>query len=476
MFSWASLTRFRPSAFPRRNTSWHSLGQSQRSTSSSSSSLSSCGSRYDDRKGGGHDFDLFLRSTSCGVVIVGSTLGFWYWSSLSSSGTDTLHSFADYESENPFQQQYDEPSKKSKFLFNDGYRRRVFFKYEKRIRMQSPPEKVFEYFGSVRSPEGEVFMTPADLMRAVVPVFPPSESNRIREGSLRGERVPGELTCDPSQFFMLFDTNNDGLISFAEYIFLVTLLSIPESSFTVAFKMFDLDNNGEIDKEEFKKVMNLMRSGSKQGVNHRERGRLGLKAKIVENGGLLEYFFGKDGNSCLQLERFVQFLRDLHNEILQLEFSHYDYNKRGSISAKDFALSVVASADINHVNKLLDRVDELNSDAQITFQEFKAFAELRKKLQPFSIAIFSYGKVNGVLTKSDFQRAASQVCGISITDNVVDIIFHIFDANRDGTLSASEFVRVVHRREDTSSRVGSRGLISCLLSCAANCSSAKPQF
>ena len=28
------------------------------------------------------------------------------------------------------------------------------------------------------------------------------------------------------------------------YIFFVTLLSIPESSFTVAFKMFDLDNNG----------------------------------------------------------------------------------------------------------------------------------------------------------------------------------------------------------------------------------------
>lgn len=28
------------------------------------------------------------------------------------------------------------------------------------------------------------------------------------------------------------------------YIFFVTLLSIPESSFSIAFKMFDLDNNG----------------------------------------------------------------------------------------------------------------------------------------------------------------------------------------------------------------------------------------
>jgi len=99
---------------------------------------------------------------------------------------------------------------------------------------------------------------------------------------------------------------------------------------------------------------------------------------------------------------------------LRLEFSHYDYNKRGSISAKDFALSLVASADVNHISKLLDRVEELNRDQQLrdlrlTYREFQDFAELRKKLQSFSLAIFSYGKVNGVLTKTDFQRAASNV-------------------------------------------------------------------
>ena len=74
---------------------------------------------------------------------------------------------------------------------------------------------MFEYFASFKSEE-EVLMTPGDLMRAVVPVFPPSESNRVREGYLRGERRPGELHCPPSKFFMLFDTNNDGLISFPE--------------------------------------------------------------------------------------------------------------------------------------------------------------------------------------------------------------------------------------------------------------------
>ena len=59
-------------------------------------------------------------------------------------------------------------------------------------------------------------MTPGDLMRAVVPVFPPYDSNRVREGSLQGENDPGELQCAPSKFFMLFDTDGDSLISFQE--------------------------------------------------------------------------------------------------------------------------------------------------------------------------------------------------------------------------------------------------------------------
>ena len=75
--------------------------------------------------------------------------------------------------------------------------------------------QVFAYFSSVRQ-DGDSFMTAGDLMRAIVPVFPPSGSHLVREGCLGGERSPGELKCPPSKFFMLFDTNRDGLISFPE--------------------------------------------------------------------------------------------------------------------------------------------------------------------------------------------------------------------------------------------------------------------
>ncbi|KAL9376191.1 hypothetical protein Peur_030311 [Populus x canadensis] len=417
-------------------------------------------------------------------LAAGSTFVLLYWS-LNDSKPTQFFSFADWSTESKFNDRrlisflpkLSLPDYSSNYIFGDAFRRKIFFNYEKRIRLRSPPEKVFEYFASLRSPDGEVLMTPEDLMRAVVPVFPPSESHLVRDGYLKGERNPGELRCTSSEFFMLFDVNNDGLISFKEYIFFATLLSIPESSFSVAFRMFDFNNNGEIDKGEFKKVMALMRAQNRQGAVHRDGLRPGLKVHgSVENGGLVEHFFGKDGKASLRHDKFVQFMRDLNNEILRLEFAHYDYKLRGTISAKDFALSMVASADMSHLGRLLDRVDELNDQAnlgglRITLEEFKSFAELRKKLLPFSLALFSYGKVNGLLMREDFQRAASHVCGVSLSDNVVEIIFHLFDSNHDGSLSADEFVSVLHRRErDIAQPVesGLAGFFSCCFNRAAN--------
>lgn len=63
-------------------------------------------------------------------------------------------------------------------------------------------------------------------------------------------------------------------------------------------------------------MMGLMRTLSRQGATHRDGMRIGLKvSSSVDNGGLLEYFFGKDGEARLEHANFVQFLRDLHDEV-----------------------------------------------------------------------------------------------------------------------------------------------------------------
>ncbi|GKC73666.1 calcium-binding EF-hand family protein, partial [Tanacetum coccineum] len=50
------------------------------------------------------------------------------------------------------------------------------------------------------------------------------------------------------------------------------------------------------------------------------------------------------------------------------------------------------------------------------------------------------------------------VCGISLSDNVIELIFHLFDANQDGNLCSDEFLRVMHRREREMAQLTKSGI------------------
>lgn len=80
-----------------------------------------------------------LESWTSGVVVVGMSLGVGYCTFVSQSNTHFAFAYSDSV------EQSLESEKKWRFLFADSYRRKVFFKYEKRVRTQSPPEKVFTH-------------------------------------------------------------------------------------------------------------------------------------------------------------------------------------------------------------------------------------------------------------------------------------------------------------------------------------------
>lgn len=59
---------------------------------------------------------------------------------------------------------------------------------------------------------------------------------------------------------------------------------------------------------------------------------------------------------------------------------------------------------------------------------------------------------------------------MSLTDNVVEVIFHVFDVNRDGNLGADEFLRVLQKRERDIAQPIETGIFG-FLSCCRNCTS-----
>uniref|UniRef100_A0A1I7XBB4 EF-hand domain-containing protein n=1 Tax=Heterorhabditis bacteriophora TaxID=37862 RepID=A0A1I7XBB4_HETBA len=61
--------------------------------------------------------------------------------------------------------------------------------------------------------------------------------------------------CGSKDLFRTLDQG--GLISYSEYIFLLTLLTKSKTAFKIAFLMFDNDDNGRIDKDEFILIRSL---------------------------------------------------------------------------------------------------------------------------------------------------------------------------------------------------------------------------
>lgn len=369
----------------------------------------------------------------------------------------------------------EEAEKDSPTMFLDKtMRQSFFFMYEKRLRQFSQPEKVFEYFSSVTTPGGAKAMMPSDLMRASVPVFSPMGSDNIKQGHLGGESSEGLWNTKgtkTSKFFQLFDIDGDGTIDFPEYVFFTTLLSIPVHDVRIAFMMFDTDDSGTLDRDEFKRVLANLREKTRVGKSTGKRPGMKMKGVgSVEDGGLVEYFFGKNGKKMLTLKKFEEFLMQLHIEMVALEFSHYDYLNTGYLSYKDFALSLVASGNVSEIRQYLSRVASLPPmpGKGVTLAQFQEVYKLRPRLHDMHVALMSYGGAGGV-EKEDFKRAARKIGGVHITDTQIDVLYYVFDLDQNGTLDADEFVNIISSKLPTASGPAFGLDTSSVFGCCKSC-------
>ncbi|GIL70716.1 hypothetical protein Vretifemale_1423 [Volvox reticuliferus] len=300
-------------------------------------------------------------------------------------------------------------------------RQRIFFKYEKRIRDRSSLDKVFEYFSS-QEKGGQEFLTPIDMLCAVVPTYPPSESTLDRLGHLDGERRSSEATrsrwnkCQ-SSFLQQFDVDGDGLISYPEFLLLLTLVSIPGKDVTTIFDVVDLDGNGYVDREEFEVVMDLL--SNMANVHTSMVGRSKKLTLDDTHAGLLLRFFGNDGKKKLYLSEFRDFLDKLHEELLRLEFAHYDCNRQGSIPAVDFGRSLVATADIRKIDRLLDKVDSMGSKMageRISLEEFQAVHGMWRNMHTLAVALEFFQQVREPTARPGLARSGSTMATFDIAE------------------------------------------------------------
>ena len=117
-------------------------------------------------------------------------------------------------------------------------------------------------------------MTPEDFLRSITPGMKQPENLGLdRFVTISPDdtiKVLTDLGLDEGSLF--YQLGAGGLISFSDYIFLLTVLSTSRRHFEIAFKMFDLNGDGNVDAKEFEVVTNLMKSQSSFGAKHRDHG------------------------------------------------------------------------------------------------------------------------------------------------------------------------------------------------------------
>ncbi|KPU79329.1 uncharacterized protein Dana_GF17620, isoform F [Drosophila ananassae] len=342
-------------------------------------------------------------------------------------------------------------------------------------------ERRFIKFASVEF-DDQLYMTPQDFLDSVVEQEPRPRLKRRQLSNDEVEKYKENTPALKKGSTRLFRNLRDkGIISYTEYLFLLSILTKPKSGFRIAFNMFDTDGNQRVDKDEFlviisilagafKDIQNVdpktqqilsrlvsfddqgqvvkpMVANPKRGLNYVNDGE-GLQRRHVVATTLQLHFFGKRGTGVINFDNFYRFMDNLQTEVLELEF--HEFSKGNSvISELDFAkillrYTYLATDEYDvFLERLLERVKD---EKGITFHDFRDFCHFLNNLDDFTIAMRMYTLADRAISKDEFSRAVKICTGYNLSPHLIDTVFAIFDADGDGLLSYKEFIAIMKDR------------------------------
>lgn len=363
-----------------------------------------------------------------------------------------------------------------------GFRERKIIEYENRIRSYSTPDKVFRYFATLQDADSGVpFMTPEDFVRSLTPDTMQPEGLGLDafkkfDKKSKHHKYKSDMFGDESVFTCF---GEGGLISFSDYIFLLTVLGTSARHVGIAFRMFDLNGDGEVSAEEFKRVKTLFLSMSSTGMRHRDRNTTGnvlVGETHSSHSGILAYFFGSDGKSKLTVDTFIHFKRKLQRQVMRLEFESYK-PENGKITEVEFAEILLTYASLSEKQrrkkvKSIRKAFKCSCDSKegILFSDYLDFFSFLLNIQDVDMALSFHTVARQPVDRATFKQVAQTVAGVNLRDHLIDVVFKLFDENDDGELSNKEFVAVMkdklfrglNKPKDT----GLTRFLSSILTCA----------
>ncbi|XP_064197165.1 calcium uptake protein 2, mitochondrial isoform X2 [Anguilla rostrata] len=299
----------------------------------------------------------------------------------------------------------------------------------------------FNQFASIVY-ELEPYMTPRDFLFSVMLE---NVDRKLEQKVLSKQEVDEMLDIASNaeagkNLFRSFGDN--GLISYTEYLFLLTILTKPHTGFQIAFKMLDVDGNEHVERKEFLKLKNII--GKKKEKVQKETSHHFSDDDV--NTTLQAFFFGKMGKHKLQYKEFCRFMEDLQAEVQEMEFLQFSKGM-DTMRREDFAewLLHYTNAEDNEAywENMRKRIPAGQS---ISFEEFKSFCLFTNNLEDFAFSVKMISEANRPIGMAEFKRAVKIATGHELSENVLDTVFKIFDLDGDNCLSHKEFIGVMNDR------------------------------
>lgn len=245
----------------------------------------------------------------------------------------------------------------------------------------------------------------------------------------------------------LFRTLGDnGLISYTEYLFLLTILTKPRTGFHIAFKMLDVDGNEQVDKREFLKLKKIIAKSKKRVATAKDSTENTAEEGDAVNTTLQAYLFGTKGENKLQYQEFRRFMEDLQAEVQEMEFLQFSKGM-ATMRREDFAEWLLHYTNEEDNEMYWQNVrKKIPAGQSITFEEFRAFCLFTNNLEDFAFTMKMVTEANRPVGMEQFKRAVRIATGHNLSENVLDTVFKLFDIDGDNCLSHKEFLGVMTDR------------------------------
>ncbi|KAH8871527.1 Calcium uptake protein 2, mitochondrial [Schistosoma japonicum] len=319
-------------------------------------------------------------------------------------------------------------------------------------------EEKFRAFASLQF-NGVLLMTPSDFLRSLVDDQKPvkmlvtNDSEFIQKLMKKASRKKYE-----PHFFS--NLQNDGIITFSEYLFLLHILtslnisnngcfSESSSGFEIAFKMLDRDLSGSVDAREFMILNHIIAESTKDiSADDREICDLLLPEDHAYNTTLMTHLFGYNKTHSLSFDEFKRFMQDVQTEALEVEFQQFS-SGTGLINPVDFARIILRYTTVSssEYDAFINRIEKsIPSNITIPFAEFQKFFTFLNCLDDFALAIKMYTIAGKPISLPEFKRAVKACIGNELSSDILSILFALFDNDDDNCLSYHEFIHIMRER------------------------------